>query len=100
MITPMTGDGQAMAIEGASLLAPRLDALLAALDAPGSQVAVERAGQEWAAAWARHFRVRHGLGRAAQALLVRPRAAEAALRLGAAIPALPRLIARATRGAL
>ena len=98
MITPMTGDGQAMAIESASLLAPVIDGLLADLAHQSRARAVRCAEDAWKRQWHKHFSVRHRLGRVLQSILIRPALADGVIRFGAHVPALPNLLARATRG--
>ena len=97
MITPMTGDGQAMAMESASLLAPILLDLLDALERCDPR-ALSDARARWEATWNTAFGRRHWLGRALQALLVRPTLAQGAIQLASHIPRLPEAVARATRG--
>ncbi len=92
MIAPLCGDGMAMALHGAELLAPRLAAHLAGHT---TRAAFEA---DYAAAWTRSFVPRLRLGRALHAVLTRPALASAALRLGAALPGLAAYVVRRTRG--
>ncbi len=87
MIAPLCGDGQAMALDSAILLAD----LMSRTD----RIALPSA---WAAAWRRRYSSRLRVGRALQSLLLKPPAAETALAACALWPALPRLLLAATRG--
>jgi len=93
MIAPLCGDGMAMALHGAELLAPRLAAHLSGTTTRGAFEA------DYAAAWTRAFVPRLTLGRALHTVLTRPALATAALHLGAALPGLAAWIVRRTRGA-
>ena len=92
MIAPLCGDGMAMALRGAELLAPRLAALL---DGRTTRPAFEA---DYAHAWDGQFGLRLGLGRTLHALYTRPAVASAALRLCTHAPSVGRWIARHTRG--
>ena len=100
MITPMTGDGQAMAIQSADLFAPIAVELISALrsDEASALKHYGEARERWQRSWEGSFKARHRLGRVLQSMLVQPRAAELAIRLGARFPALPDWLTRATRG--
>lgn len=88
MIAPLCGDGQAMALESALMLARLVD---------GRPLpALERA---WADAWTRRFSPRLRTGRALQSLLLRPWAAEVAVGLVNLWPPAAGLLVRATRSA-
>ncbi len=97
MIPPLAGDGQAMALEGALLLAEQLAGALA----PGAWLdaaARARLAAAWDGAWRRAFGRRMRLARALQPLLLSPRRAEPAARVVAAVPGAAAWLARATRG--
>jgi flavin-dependent dehydrogenase len=94
MIAPMLGDGQAMALESAVLLAGLLDAL----PKSASHEDVDRLGRRWARAWRLRFEVRIGLGRILQNLSFVPEHADRMIRTVRGIPGLPALLARWTRG--
>lgn len=86
MIAPLCGDGQAMALESALLLAGLVDGR--------PRAELERA---WADAWTRRFSPRLRTGRALQNLLLRPWAAEFAVGLVNLCPPAAGLLVRATR---
>lgn len=88
MIAPLCGDGQAMALEGAVLLAE----LLASDDD-------ETLPRRWEKAWRRRFAARLRLGRGLQNLLMRPSLAQATARVVAAWPALATPLLALTRSA-
>jgi menaquinone-9 beta-reductase len=92
MIAPLAGDGQAMALASARLLASILSG--ARLDA-AAIAGLERA---WDRAWKSAFARRMRLGRWLQRALLSPRAAEALIRVISLHPALGRALVRATRG--
>lgn len=92
MIAPLCGDGMAMALTGAALLAPRLAAHLRG-DLP--RAAFEA---DYRAAWAGTFRTRLRLGRALHRLATRPEAARAAVAACRVAPALGEWVVRHTRG--
>lgn len=91
MITPLCGDGMAMALRSAELCAPLADAYLLGR--------CSRA--EWTAAyqrdWHAEFDRRLRLGRVLQRCLSRPWLANHLLRLGRTVPALAAYLVRATR---
>ncbi|MBI3300203.1 MAG: FAD-dependent monooxygenase [Elusimicrobia bacterium] len=86
MIAPLCGDGQAMALESALLLAE-----LIAAGGPGL-------GKRWVKAWRRRFSIRLRLGRGLQGLLLRPAGAEAAAAVLGRLPSLAGALVRLTRG--
>lgn len=86
MIAPLCGDGQAMALESALLLAD-----LIARTEPSKLLT------EWSRAWSRRFAPRIRLGRSLQGLLLRPWGAELAVGLVALYPLAARYLLRATR---
>lgn len=88
MIAPLCGDGQAMALEGAVLLAE----LMAEGDAP-------ELARRWDAAWRRRFSARLRVGRALQGLLMRPALARTAVRAVDRWPALAAPWIALSRGA-
>lgn len=88
MIAPLCGDGQAMALESATLLADLM----------------ARAGDDdlprlWDDLWRRRFAARLRVGHWLQALLLRPGAAEASVRVLKACPFLAKPLLAKTRGA-
>ncbi len=87
MIAPLCGDGQAMAIESAILLAE--------LITRGESMALHEA---WPNLWRRRFSRRLFMGRALQRILLRPCAAEAVTIACARWPFLVRFLVAATRG--
>ena len=92
MIAPLCGDGMAMALAGAALLAPRL-----AQHLQGSTSA-EAFGAEYRAAWTGAFATRLRLGRWLHTVATRPAAARSAVALCHVAPALGRWVVRHTRG--
>jgi len=88
MIAPMCGDGQAMALESAVLLAE----LVAGEDRPAELRAL------WDAAWRERFASRLRLGRWLQRALLAPLAAEAAVAAVGCWPRLGRALMGGTRG--
>lgn len=95
MIAPLTGDGQAMALTSASLLAE----LLSDVAARPTRAAIDAAARAWNDAWRRRFEPRTRLGRTLQHALLRPRVIEPTLRLVDAVPGLAAALARWTRDA-
>ncbi len=89
MIAPLCGDGQAMALESAVLLADLME-----------RVDGEELPGRWDELWRGRFSVRLRAGRALQAVLMRPDAAEAAVRLVRPLPFLAKALLAKTRGAL
>jgi flavin-dependent dehydrogenase len=94
MIAPLCGDGQAMALESAVLLA----GLVGGLPRQLSRGNVERLSRSWDATWRRWFAWRVRLGRAFQAALLRPHAADLCFALLETAPSLKNHLVRATRG--
>jgi flavin-dependent dehydrogenase len=92
MIAPLAGDGQAMALSSARMLADLIAKAAPALDAP------EKIADTWDRAWRRAFDRRMKLGRILQRMLFEPRTADLTIRAVAAIPGLARALTRATRG--
>lgn len=88
MIAPLCGDGQAMALESALLLADFMGG--------ADRTALPAV---WAETWRRRFRWRMRLGRGLQGFLSRPWAAEAAAAVLGRWPFLVHPILAATRGA-
>lgn len=93
LIAPLCGDGMAMALRGAVLAAPLLDAHLRG-DLPFP--ALRRL---YGAAWRRRFALRLSVGRILQGLLLRPRCYQAGLVALHRAPVLGPLLIRATREA-
>lgn len=87
MIAPLCGDGQAMALESAILLGE----LLSRSDA-------ENLSELWDDLWRRRFAARLRIGHWLQALLLRPGAAEASIRVLKACPFLAKPLLATTRG--
>ena len=94
MVTPMCGDGQAMALRSAVLLADVFSRAPAMLE----KEAVDRVRYAWSDAWRREFASRMRLGRWLQAILIRPRWADLSVRTVRLLPPVGRLLVRATRG--
>jgi menaquinone-9 beta-reductase len=92
MIAPLCGDGMAMALHGAELLAPRLAAHL------GGRMSRADFEADYTAAWRRAFAPRLRLGRALHAVLTRPVLASASLSAGIHLPLLAAWAVRRTRG--
>ena len=91
LITPLAGDGIAMALRGGQMAAGRVLAYLA-----GQQSAAELC-QGYARDWQREFGARVRLGRLLQTFLLRPRLLGLGLRLLGAAPALGEYLVRHTR---
>lgn len=87
MIAPLCGDGQAMALESAVLLGELL-----------SRSDGENLPELWDDLWRRRFAARLRIGHWLQALLLRPRAAEAVVRVLKACPFLAKPLLAKTRG--
>lgn len=87
MIAPLCGDGQAMALESAVLLARLME-----------RVDGEALPGRWDEIWRGRFSARLRAGRALQTLLMRPAAAEAAVRLVRSWPVLGKAVLAKTRG--
>lgn len=88
MIAPLCGDGQAMALRGAVLLADEFSR-------GGADAA--SLGPRWDAVWRRDFARRLLLGRALQSLLLKPAACEVAIRTVGLFPRLGAALIKATR---
>lgn len=91
LISPLAGNGQAMALGAAVLAAERIAAFLHGQ----SDAATLRAG--YARAWRQQFRERLMLGRVLQPLLLNPLALGVGLRAAKAVPPLARWLVRGTR---
>jgi flavin-dependent dehydrogenase len=94
MIAPLAGDGQAMALSGARILADLIGSRPPTITAS----AREELAARWDRAWRIHFEPRMRIGRALQSLLLEPRSADIALRTIGAVPFLGPVLARITRG--
>lgn len=88
MIPPLCGDGQAMALRSAVLVAERL----------AKTPALPAAGRLWRADWEAEFAARLRLGRWIQRLLLDRRTCAPALRAAAVFPRLADYLVRSTRG--
>lgn len=94
MIAPLCGDGIAMAVESAGILAGcAADYLDGAVDAVTFR-------QVYYAKWNNRFKRRLWVGRRLQSVLMNPSAAARLLTIGRAIPGLTDLVFRTTRGRL
>ncbi|MGH2543302.1 MAG: NAD(P)/FAD-dependent oxidoreductase [Ardenticatenaceae bacterium] len=91
LISPLAGNGQAMALRSALLAAPLVDDFLR-----GHRTAAALK-QVYARAWSQHFRARLLIGRVLQPLFLQPRTLALVLRLGNAAPPLARWLVSATR---
>jgi flavin-dependent dehydrogenase len=91
-ISPLCGDGMAMALRTGEMIAPLADRYLRGI------IAGEQFLQRYDAQWQAEFRWRLGLGKMLQALLARPFGARAAIALLRSFPALGAGLVRATRG--
>ena len=94
MIAPLAGDGQAMALDSAHRLAEILTSALEVADRPP----IEHLGRTWDRQWRRAYGTRMALADRLQRMLLAPRSAEWVLRGVGAVPGLPDLLARWTRG--
>jgi flavin-dependent dehydrogenase len=95
MIAPLTGDGQAMALESAMLLS---DILLELPATPGRDE-IAAAGKRWSRRWRLRYEPRLRLGRQLQRLLFRRKPLEIGIRIIDAVPGLADALARWTRSA-
>jgi flavin-dependent dehydrogenase len=86
MIAPLCGDGQAMALESALLMADLM-----------GRTEPSRLAGEWSRAWSRRFAARIRVGRALQSLLLHPWGAELAVGLVNLYPPAARRFLQATR---
>jgi flavin-dependent dehydrogenase len=93
LIAPLTGDGMAMALRAAEIATPIVAARLR------GEISAHRYTETWAGAWRSRFAARRLWGSGLQALLTRPAAAGAALRLLAHAPALAQFLYARTREA-
>ncbi|MEE8142413.1 MAG: FAD-dependent monooxygenase [Planctomycetota bacterium] len=93
MIAPLCGDGQAMALRSALLLAELLGSR------PITTSEIPPLSHEWNRRWQAEFSRRMRLGQWLQRLIWNPRSAQLAITTLAAWPALGRHLVRATRGA-
>ncbi|MEZ4869145.1 MAG: FAD-dependent monooxygenase [Caldilineaceae bacterium] len=94
MITPLCGDGMAMALRGAELCVPLADAFLR------GQISQVEWMQEYCRAWRGEFDRRLRLGRLLQSALARPHIADLLVGVGKLAPALATYLVGATRGPL
>ncbi len=92
MITPLCGDGMAMALRGAELCAPLADAFLR------GQIPQSELARLYARAWHAEFDPRLRIGRLLQSALGQPKLANLLLGVGRAAPLLVRYLVDATRG--
>jgi 2-polyprenyl-6-methoxyphenol hydroxylase-like FAD-dependent oxidoreductase len=95
VIVPLCGDGQAMALQSALLLAE----LVRAAPPVPSREDFERLGRNWERRWKKEFQRRVYTGWALQVLLFRPRLADILLGTLRLCPAITGYLVRATRGA-
>jgi len=91
MIAPLCGDGMAMALRSAEVLAPLADRYLA------GEVSHAALAREYVQRWRREFAGRLRLGRALQAALFRPAVTRMGLAVLDRLPALGRYFIAATR---
>ncbi len=92
LITPLAGNGIAMALESGLLAAEQLNCFLA------GQIRPDDLRRQYPAAWKRRFGLRLGLGRLLQPLLLQPSTAGQTLRLLNRLPALGQALIARTRG--
>ncbi len=92
MIAPLAGDGQAMALDSGRQLAELL--LAASLDGAD----LDPLGAQWDRMWRRAYGVRMALAHRLQRWLLHPTSAEWTIGVVGAIPGLPDLLGRMTRG--
>ncbi|MFN2203876.1 MAG: NAD(P)/FAD-dependent oxidoreductase [Caldilineaceae bacterium] len=92
MITPLCGDGMAMALRAAELCAPLVDSFLR------RQVSQAQMARAYTRTWHREFDSRLRVGRMVQALLGRPALADVLVAAGRMAPPLARYFMQATRG--
>ena len=93
-IAPLCGDGQAMALRAAALLADFILATPAQLDTS----AHARLRDDWSRRWRREFRTRLRVGHALQWLLLGKRTQRWTVAALARLPVITRALVRATRG--
>lgn len=94
MITPLCGDGQAMAVHSGILLG----SLLAEAPFRPSREQFAQTARKWDRIWRREFQSRIRIGRGMQRLLLRSRSADILLGTLDWLPPLRRYLVRATRG--
>jgi flavin-dependent dehydrogenase len=94
MITPLCGDGQAMAIHSGILLGQ----LLSDVPSRPSRKQFGEVARRWDRIWRREFQRRIRLGRGVQRLLLHGRSADILLSTLDWLPPLRRYLVRATRG--
>jgi flavin-dependent dehydrogenase len=92
LIAPLAGDGIAMALRSGALAAARTRDFL------DGRLTARRLRRSYASAWRREFGTRLILGRALQALMLRPRLLSRALRALDAAPSLGDYLVARTRG--
>jgi flavin-dependent dehydrogenase len=97
MISPLCGDGQAMAIESGMELGRRLGAAIGEHE-PLQAGHIERLGAEWERWWNNRYARRLQLGRALQALFLQPNIAEPVVRTLRHVPGAVTWLAKHTRG--
>lgn len=93
MIAPLCGDGQAMALESAELLAGLIGSRPGLMDDGG----IAALGRSWDAAWNGRFAKRLRRGRLLQSALLWAPAVEPTVRLISGIPSLGTALVRSTR---
>lgn len=94
MIAPLAGDGQAMALTSARILAE----LIVDWSRRSDPRAIVALGAAWDRRWRAQFETRMRLGRILQRLLFDERSAAAAIAIAGSIPGLAALLVRLTRG--
>ncbi|MGI8906713.1 MAG: NAD(P)/FAD-dependent oxidoreductase [Candidatus Sumerlaeaceae bacterium] len=99
MITPLCGDGQAMAIESGVRLAELIIGEFKQTNNAWSHATHASIARQWATWWKHRYRDRLWLGRGLQSLFFHPDVAHGSLRVLQLAPGFARLLARATRGA-
>ena len=92
MIPPFCGDGMAMALRSAEMLAPLMDGYLR------SESSWHEAGRRYERAWHRERDRRLLIGRVLEQMLVRHGIAEALIGLGRGLPSVVDVVVRGTRG--
>lgn len=96
MIAPLCGDGQAMALRSATLLAELIVECWPLRTAED----FDQLATRWDRLWWKEFGLRLRIGRILQRLALRRATAEIGLRTVRALPGLARLLTRATRGSI
>ena len=92
MIVPLAGNGMAMAMAGALLMAPRLNNVLR------NKVTLEEAQLDYQRQWNQHFALRLRFGRQLQRFFGQPRPTEWLVRSLSALPHLMPALIKATHG--